>query len=500
VLATPPRNALGPLALVAANALVFCLVRPDVPDLWAARARAAAAADGVGVTYWFSWFGGSTPGGYSVISPFLSAVAGPEVVAAMSAVAVAALAAPLLHDTLRPTAAAWVAAMAVVTNLWCGRVPFLLGSAFAVGSLLLVRRRRPAPAAVLAAVAVLASPVAGAFLVLVLAGALVTPTLRGHRAGALMTGGAGLATLALLAALFGHPGPEPFPPYLLAETLVSIALLMVLAPGPPLRATLAVSTVAALVVFVVPNALGANFVRLALFCLPAAAVALTRRRRGVVAALVAPVVALGGLTSVSAAQSALRPGSHASFYAALAAELDRRPALDAHRLELVSTGWAAYAVLTGHALLARGWETQSSHALDAALTSRSLDAPTYRAWLDDNAVGYVAVNTRGARTPEARLIGSGPPRFLRLVWSHAPWRLYQVRRPTPIVRGPATLAGWSQAALHVRMPRAGHTLVRTRWTPFLTASPGHPTLAPGPAGWTVLTTDRPGTYELTGLW
>jgi hypothetical protein len=51
---------LAPTAFVLLNAIVFCLVRPDVPDLWAARARASAAEHGVGLTYWFSWFGGLT--------------------------------------------------------------------------------------------------------------------------------------------------------------------------------------------------------------------------------------------------------------------------------------------------------------------------------------------------------------------------------------------------------------------------------------------------------
>ena len=514
----PPVPArVAPVAFVAVNAVVFWLVRPDVPDLWAARARAAAAAHGVGLTYWFSWFGGSVPGGYSVMTPFLSAVAGAEVVAAVAAVAVSTTAVPLLLGTRRPTAAAWVAAIAVVTNLWCGRVPFLLGAAFAVPSLLMVLRRRPVAAGALAVLSVAASPVAGAFLVLVLSGALLTRGLRQHRASALVTGGCGLGSLALVAILFGSPGPEPFPPYLLAESLAAVALMLLLGTSRHLRVTLVVSAAAALVVFAVPNGLGANFARLALFCLPAAAVALSPRRRAAVAALVAPIIVLGGLTSVSAAQSAAKPGSHPSYYAALAAELDTRPGLADHRLELVSPGWAAYAVLAGQAMLARGWETQSTRALDAVVYSRSLDAAGYRAWLDDNAVGYVAINTGGsASTPEARLVGSGRLGFLRLVWSHASWRLYHVRRATPVVEAPARLDAWSQAAIRVRVPRAGQTLVRVRWSRFLTASPllpaatagsqanrgdgYHPTLSPGPGGWTTLVTNRPGTYVLTGAW
>lgn len=62
---------LAPTAFTLVNAIAFWLVRPDVNDLWAARARASAVSHGVGLTYWFSWFsGGSTPGNYSVLTPY----------------------------------------------------------------------------------------------------------------------------------------------------------------------------------------------------------------------------------------------------------------------------------------------------------------------------------------------------------------------------------------------------------------------------------------------
>ena len=506
------RRLLAPTVFVAANAIAFCLVRPDVPDLWAARARAAAAADGVGLTYWFSWFGGMTPGEYSVITPFVCALLGTEVVAAVSAVAVCSIATWLVRDTRRPTAATWTVAVSAVINLWCGRVPFLLGAAFAVASIVFVRRRRSAPAALLAVLSVLASPVSGAFLGMALSGVLVAPRMRSYRAAVLVTIASALGTLILIAILFGTPGPEPFPPYLLAETGIAIVLMLLLAPTPHMRVTLTVSAVAALVVFLVPNGLGANYVRLALFCLPAAAVALSRRRLPTVAVLMTPILVFGGLTSVSAARSAAEAASHASYYEPLAGELDAQPRLADHRLELVAAGRAAYASLVDHAILARGWETQSFLALDAQLASGGLDAGEYRAWLDDNAVGYVAVDTSRVQTPESRLIGAGQLPYLRLIWSHAGWRLYEVLHPTPIVPRPARLESWSQATMEVHVPCTCRTLVRIRWSRFLTASPSlpdetsddvedayRPKLTPDPSGWTILRTNRAGTYVLEGL-
>lgn len=490
---------------VVVNAVVFVLLRPGVPDLWAARARASAAADGVGLTYWFGWFGGSTPGGYSVLAPYLCAWAGTEVVAAVCAVAIGGLAPLLLGDTRRPVAASWMAAVGVVVNLWCGRVPFLLGTACAVGAVLFVRRRRRIPAGLLAVLTALASPVAGAFLGLALSGVLLAPATRAYRATALSATACAFGALAAIALAFGAPGPEPFPAYLLAEVGVALLLMSLATPrGGHLRITLVVSGVAALVVFSVPNGLGANFVRLALFWLPAVAVASSPVRSRVVVLLMAPILVFAGLTSVSAAQSASRPASHAAYYAALAAKLDSLPDVGNHRLELVNVPHAAYAALLGHAPLARGWETQRDRALNAELHDGSLGSLEYRSWLKANAVGYVAIDGIG-RSDEARLVLGGRLPDLREVWREDSWRLYQVLDATPIVDSPAILTSATQAAISVHVPCACRTLVRVRWSRFLTASPPSaddadaPTLAASAAGWTTLTTDRPGTYVLRGV-
>src|SRR3954453_20849471 len=86
-----------PTIVTALNAIAFLLVRPDVSDLWAARARASAVSHGVGLSYWFGWFGGSTPGNYSVFTPTVSAVIGTEFVGALAAVATVALATVLVR-------------------------------------------------------------------------------------------------------------------------------------------------------------------------------------------------------------------------------------------------------------------------------------------------------------------------------------------------------------------------------------------------------------------
>src|SRR5258708_31234984 len=80
---------LYPTAAATIGAIAFLVVHPQVGDLWAARARQSAAAHGVGLTYWFSWFGGgSTPGNYSVLIPFVSTLLGAALLGALATAAI----------------------------------------------------------------------------------------------------------------------------------------------------------------------------------------------------------------------------------------------------------------------------------------------------------------------------------------------------------------------------------------------------------------------------
>ena len=54
-------HAAGPLLLTGVAAVVLWLADTPVGDLQAAIAREQAAESGVGVTYWFSWYGGLSP-------------------------------------------------------------------------------------------------------------------------------------------------------------------------------------------------------------------------------------------------------------------------------------------------------------------------------------------------------------------------------------------------------------------------------------------------------
>jgi hypothetical protein len=507
-------RAATPVLLTALSAVAFAVVRPGVNDLWAARARADASAHGVGLTYWFSWFGGgSAPGSYSVLSPYLSRLLTAEGVLAVAAVATVAVCAVLLRPAPHAMAATYLAAIATSVNVWQGRVPFVLGCAFAVGALLAARRSGWVVCSLLALGALLSSPVSGAFLGLGLLGVWIARFRTRH---ALLLPIATLLVGALtLLIVFGSPGPEPMT---VGMTLGMCALLLAFLlarPVRPVRITVYLSLALVVAMALIPNGMGSNFARFVWFCLPVAVIALGRGRRTLLLALGVVTIAVGSVGLVSDLRGAARPTASSSYYDSLSAELDQLPQLDQYRLEVVDDGThtASYALLD-HATLARGFETQTDAALNSTLRAhRHLSAGIYRRWLDANSVGYVAADLHPPKpTAESRLILGKGPAYLVRVWSDDDWAVFAVQNPTPIVAGPASLIDIDQARLVVQIPCACTITVRTRWSPLLTVTaqaatpPGQTVqtasepvkVAADPQGWTSVTTTAPGVYVLHG--
>ncbi|SHG30312.1 hypothetical protein SAMN05443575_1966 [Jatrophihabitans endophyticus] len=506
-----------PTVVTALNAVAFFLVRPDVNDLWAARARAAAVHDGVGLTYWFGWFGGgSTPGTYSVVTPPLAALVGTELLCALAAVAVAAIGTLAVRRTRYPLAGAWAVACAAVANLWSGRVPFLLGAALAIGAVIALRRRNRSLTVALTLASMLASPVSGAFLVIGLSGTFLTTRTRAWRPIIAWAVGATLVALVAVAVVFGTPGPEPFSAWLALELLVLLALLWSATPPDHVRTTILWSAAAIVVLWAVPNGMGSNFARFVWFCLPVVVLATTRRPVRIAALLVAPALIAGASGTVADLRNSARPVSSVEYYRPLADRLDQIGDLSNYRVEVVNHGaHAGYDALLDHAMLARGWETQQDSALNQSLKQDPLAPITYKLWLDNNAVGYVALPAASVGPyPEYDLVRSRTPRYLRLVWRSPDWKLYRVGNPTPIVGAPARIVRHTQSTMSVSVPCACRIAVRVRYSKFLqaslvpaTGSGRRPTtsrpevvarIGDDGSDWTTMTTPRAGTYELSG--
>jgi hypothetical protein len=72
----------------------------------------------------------------------------------------------------------------------------------------------------------------------------------------------------------------------------------------------------------------------------------------------------------------------------------------------------------------------------------TLNADTYRKWLDDNAISYVAISHGPydwAASREATFVRGGLP-YLQAVWSDQTWTLYAVTNPRPVISPPGRLS------------------------------------------------------------
>jgi hypothetical protein len=495
----------GPLLFTALNAIAFLILRPGVNDLWAARARADASAHGVGLTYWFSWFSGaSTPGSYSVLTPYLSRLLSSELVLALSAVALVGVCSILLRTTQHPVAASYLAAVTTCINLWQGRVPFVFGCALAAAALLALRAKRWGLGSVLAFVSLLGSPVSAAFLGVGLAAMWVSHTLpRRAMLPPIATIGVGAV---LIVIIFGNPGPEPLTIGLAAGMCALMIAFLLARPPKAIRVTVYLSLAAVLAMSVVPNGMGGNFARFVWFCLPVAVLSMTPGRRAYLATLSAIAVGIGSVGLFFDLRDASKPSSSVDFYTQLSAELDNLTQLPDYRLEVVDDGThtASFALL-GHATLARGFETQTDLLYNADIrTQFTLPPYVFRSWLDRNAVGYVAANLHPPKaTAESDLILNHRPSFLTPVWHNVDWAVFRVVDPTPIVGLPATMISIDQAKMAVNIPCACAITVRTRWSALLTVvhedqTPTDVTVTESPDGYAVLTTTESGRYVLQG--
>ena len=498
-----------PTLIALAGAATFVVISPAVGDLFAALARQSAVANGVGLTYWFSWFaGGASPGSYSVLTPFLSAAVGSAILGGIATVAITPLCWRLVRGTAHPVAATWLATIVAGLSLWSGRIPFAVGTALSIAVFLAVRAGRAVPAGVLAVVTVLASPVSGAFIGLGLIGALARPA-SSRRAAVSAVVGAGIALVGVAVA-FGVPGPEPFAVHNAIPAALALIAFLLARPAQFVRWSIFVALAACPLMVIIPNGMGANLQRFVWVYLPVAVVATASRRLPAALLAVSIAVYAGAQGTADDLYIADQPSSSAATYQPLVSELDTMSALTDYRVEVVPDGThvAAYALL-GHAMLARGYETQADTAFNGVLMSpATLNAVSFKIWLDDNAVGYVAIGAKPvAVNAEYRLVTAGLP-YLVPMWVDAGWTLYRVANATPIIASPARIIDATQSNLQISTPAAGTYPIRVRWSRYLRADPavsnatgstdGRGTVTRDGQGWTVLTVPAAGTYVLHG--
>lgn len=514
-----------PVVATVVTAVVLALLNPPMRDLQAALARESANRAGVGVTYWFDWFGGVSPGSYSLIVPTLTSVTGSLPLLCLCTVLIAALAYPVSRTAAHPTLLTWAVSLAAVLNMFSGRVTFSVGVALAMVALCLFQHQRPAGGALLLVVSGLASPLVPAF-----AGMILVPFLfhRRYRSRTVWTATVGAALgVGLPYLLFGAPGSQPFPWTTLLWSLIigtgagAAFLSSTSTPQPttvtPSRWIAPVAMTAAVVLFIVPTGVGSNLSRFFYLVLPCVVLYWSLKSPRVLALLLSPALVYALFVALYDQVTVADTSDAHELYVPLTDQLDDLVddgRIDNHRVELVDTGTHAGSFhVTDSVPLARGWENQSDMRYNPVFYEKdALTATSYRDWLSDNAVAYVAVADAPIRQQEneAKLIGGGLD-YLSEVWSNDDWRLYRVTAPTPIVAPPLTLLEVSPSTMTVRVPQEAvgtDQLVRIRPSRYLTAtSDGDEVddrtlatcLAPTDTGnWTTARFSRPGVYTLSG--
>jgi hypothetical protein len=428
------RTIVAPVVLAAALAGAYLIWTPPSQDLAASTFRAELFSEH-GFALWNNqWYSGHHLLSYSVLFPPLAAALSPEAVGALAVVAAAAIFAALAGDRFGARAllpALWFAAGAA-SWLLTGRMPFLLALPLGLGALLAADRGRPAIGALLAALSSLASPVSGLFVGL----AGVAVGLAGERArGAWLAIGAALPIVALNVA-FPVGGEEPFVfDAFIAVPLLAVAVLwLVPAEYRALRIGVLLYAALALAVFVIPNPLGGNVTRLgALMAGPVLALVLWPRGRLVVAAVAIPLLYWQLIAPVrDVAKATGDPATERAFYDPLLVELR---GLSASRIQIPPTlnRWEANYVAAEQPL-ARGWLRQLESDDFELFTDGNLSPGSYREWLDEHEVSYVAVPEAELdylAEDEVELIDSGLD-YLEPVWENDDWRLYRVDRPVAV--------------------------------------------------------------------
>jgi hypothetical protein len=442
------------------------------------------------------WYGGFDPLGYSVLSPPVMALLGVRLTTALAYVASVMLFAALLKGTgvARPVAGALTAAVCLTGNLVVTRTTFALGLALALGAVLVLVSGRLRVASVLAVLAPLASPVAGLFLG-VAGGALFLSG--GRRVGVTLAVSALVPTVAVALA-FGNGGYQTFAAkQALISLLVCLAVAGLCWRRAVVRGGALLSAVLVAAAYLLPTPVGSTATRLPeLFAAPMIVAVAVIPVVAVIAAAVSVVLVLPPV-SITEVRERGDPALSADYYAPLLDQLVARGV--AGPIEVVPTQRRGEAAFVAPVVaIAKGWSRAADTGRHPIFYDGSLTADTYRQWLDDNAISYVALPEGPhdwAAPKEAALIRNGLP-YLRAVWSDQTWTLYAVKNPLPVISPPGRVIARDPVSLTASVSEPGEYVVRVHWSRFLSASTG--CIRPTEDGWSMLVVEHSGIVKIDG--
>ncbi|MFL5959927.1 MAG: hypothetical protein ACJ75G_06670 [Gaiellaceae bacterium] len=461
------------------------------------------------------WYAGTYPlASYSLLYYLPAALVGN-----LPLVFAAAIASTVLFTSLAlrewGSAALWpsrVFGVLAAAPLFTGLYAYSLGFAAMLATLKLLQLRRLRFAAVVAALTVGFSPLAFAFLCLVVGSYAVS---RRGIARRHLWFGAGLALAAgveALALVLFPAGTGSYPFHwidflgVLGVTSVGVLLARQARGGGLLVAFYALWGLGSVVVYAVPSPLGDNWTRLSAFVFPVmlltASLAGFRPRRLVAVAL-AGSLAYNVVPYLLLIPSRLgNETQHASFW---------RPALDflrthelaGYRVEVVPTAehWEAYWIPKSGFALARGWYRQLDVADNPTLYKKHLDAANYRSWLRSDAVRYVLLSTTAPLDwdggPEEERVLQSAGSGLKVVFHGPDWTIYELPHATPLLTGPAqpVVTSFGHTVIQGRVFAPGRYLLRAHYSPYWRLE-GAGCVARGPNDMTILYLTRPERFAL----
>jgi hypothetical protein len=420
---------------------------------------------------------------YSLLYYPLAALLGIKVLA-VATVAAAALAFTLVVWREWGPAARWSSRTFAV--VWAGVVlsaafPFALGAALAQLALITLQQERRRLFAALTFLALLASPLAFLFLVVVLAGSVAAQ--RPRRTTVAVVVAAGALEL-VLRRLF--PGEGQFPFHLTdlwPGVLFGVFGVVATWRAPEARRLLGLFVAflaTSLIAFAVPSDLGGNVERLKFAAIPLALLVVASVRRRIV--LVLPLVITAAFWNITAlANTASTAGSDpahaASYWQGTIAYLHSHLS-PSFRVEAVDTSehWAAAYLPDAGIPIVRGWYRQNDFPENKILYDPHLTGSAYRAWLRSLGVRYVILSDAPpdySSRIERALILSGHS-GLRVVWHDAHVRILVLPDASPIATGraDATVEWMTPTRLVLFVQRAGVYHVKVRWSPYWRASEG----------------------------
>jgi hypothetical protein len=472
------RPALIATGVAVVLAWAYLLLPPQDNDLAAQLARADFASRYPVSIIDFRWFGGTVEYGYTLWASALMAHLGTKLTGAIAAVVGTWYTTRLLHrlDPPRPVLGGIAAAVTQVANVVEGRITFACGLTCGLAALtLLTTKRLPRWAAVSLTIVFSllcggASPVAA--LLLWVAGCTALFLRRPGAAAALII--PSVISVGITSVIFGDGGRQPFS---FLDCLFSVAALaIVLAAVPrrclPIRIGAAIGIVMVVAAFLLPTPVGSNATRLSLlFALPIAASFVHWRNRYLTALALAVIVVLQLPVNVGTIASTGNVSGYSGYYT---------PVIDAIKARGPLTGRVEVPEMAGHwdsvylargVPLARGWLRQTDVRLnDAVFYKKKPTSDSYRQFLDDNAVQYVAVPdaelTRFGKEELTLLNGPDVP-YLVPVWRNDHWTLYRVLQATSLIDPPARVLSQSANAIVLSVPRNSTQRVRLRWYRWL---------------------------------